>query len=457
MMAGTAYAHKSGAAPGYSGGPAANGENCIFCHTFYDGSGSVVVLNAPPRYRAGAVYDLLVRIRDSSQVAAGFEISAENLTGHRGTFEITDSVRTQKVGSYVTHTMQGYADSLAYWASLGNEYTYSFAWRAPTGDEGRVTFFVSGNAVNNAQALEGDHYYFEHAVSTYAVPGDHDADEDVDLKDLAAFLNCFDDGAGIPDAACLFCDLDGDDYLTLGDAAMWSADVTGPTAVHPGGYRVADEVRGGLLYDHWMRELGVNAPPGSHPLYPPSGPQSGAVTFRCKECHGWDYKGAAGAYGSDPAHATGIAGVFGTSRTPQEIFELLKASPAEMPGLGHDMDAYGMTDEALWDVTRMVLTATVDTGSYILPNGVFLGVPLLGRNVYEGYCFYCHGEFGDYLNFGTVQNPQYVGTVADANPWELLHKVRFGHPGSAMIRLIQQNVSAQNLAHLGAYCASLPP
>lgn len=455
--ASSALAREDGAPPGFSGGPASGGENCISCHTFNAGTGSVTLLNVPRRYRSDALYPLQVRIRDAQQLGAGFEVSAEVPGGHAGAFELTSPELTEVAGNYVTHTGQGYADSLAFWAANGNSYTYSFDWRAPSSDAGRVTFFTAGNAVNDAQALEGDHYYFTHGVSTFAGPGDSDADEDVDLPDLAAFQNCFNAGAGGLSEPCLFSDFDGDELLTLSDVTALSADMNGPIAVDPGDYVIADEVRGGLLYDHWMKELAVGAPVGTHPLYPSGGPQSGSVTFRCKECHGWDYKGVDGAYGNSGSHYTGIAGIFGTTKSAQEIFELLTASPAEMPGVGHDMDAYGMSEEAIWDVARMTLDATVDTSSFIRPNGTFIGLSFLGQINYENYCFGCHGANGDALNFGTAMNPEYIGTMADSNPWELLHKIRFGHPNSPMVRMIQQGLSPQELAHLGAYCATLPP
>lgn len=451
-----AAAREDGAPSGFSGGPAGFGESCISCHTFNLGTGTVTLLNGPKRYRAGAVYDLQVRVSDAQQLGAGFEVSAETLAGHQGAFEIFDATRTQLTGSYVTHTGQGYADSLAFWAANGNAFTFSFDWRAPVNDAGRVTFFVAGNAVNDAQALEGDHYYFNHGVSTYAVPGDSDADEDVDLLDVAAYQNCFNAGTGGLSDSCLFSDFDGDNLLALSDAIFFSADLNGPLALDPGAFVIADEVRGGLLYDHWMNELGIGAPVGTHPLYPPGGPQSGSVTFRCKECHGWDYKGVDGAYGNSGSHYTGIAGIFGTNKSAQEIFVLLTASPAEMPGVGHDMDAYGMSAEAIWDVTRMALAATVDTSAYINSNGTFIGVPFFGQLTYENFCYLCHGADGTAINFGTAMNPEYIGTLANGNPWELLHKIRFGHPHSAMVRMIQQGVTPQNLAHLGAYCASLP-
>ncbi|MGE5123820.1 MAG: hypothetical protein ACM3H7_04830, partial [Acidobacteriaceae bacterium] len=70
--------------------------------------------------------------------------------------------------------------------------------------------------------------------------------------------------------------------------------------------------RGGRLYDNWWVEAGVDEPTSDQPLWASqtTNTRSGSDTWRCKECHGWDYKGADGAYGSG-SHMTGFPGVFG--------------------------------------------------------------------------------------------------------------------------------------------------
>ncbi len=53
--------------------------------------------------------------------------------------------------------------------------------------------------------------------------------------------------------------------------------------------------RGGQLYDNWMAVTEADKPIGTHPAYPKAGKKKGASTWRCKECHGWDYMGKDGA------------------------------------------------------------------------------------------------------------------------------------------------------------------
>src|SRR3972149_2565007 len=67
---------------------------------------------------------------------------------------------------------------------------------------------------------------------------------------------------------------------------------------------------GGLLYDKWWKAMpGAKAPVGDHPLWASqtTNKLTGEATWRGKECHGWDYRGKDGAYGSG-AHSTGFPG-----------------------------------------------------------------------------------------------------------------------------------------------------
>ena len=62
----------------------------------------------------------------------------------------------------------------------------------------------------------------------------------------------------------------------------------------------SNKARGGQLYDKWYAVVGADKPSASHPLYPADKkyakePKS---NWRCKECHGWDYRGVDGAYQS---------------------------------------------------------------------------------------------------------------------------------------------------------------
>ena len=66
----------------------------------------------------------------------------------------------------------------------------------------------------------------------------------------------------------------------------------------------------------------------------------------------------------------------------------------------------------------------------------------------------CHGFDGKEMNFKTADNPEYIGTVAQANPWETLHKIRFGQPGVGMVALDVLDI--EDLVDILAYSQTLP-
>jgi thiosulfate dehydrogenase len=225
-----------------------------------------------------------------------------------------------------------------------------------------------------------------------------------------------------------------------------------------------DAIRGGLMYDKWYAVLGVPAPPGDHPLYPAEGPRSGSTTFRCKECHGWDYKGSAGAYGMGSSHYSGIPGIMGTKKTPTQLFDLLKFNQdlpnAVINGHGFGED-YGMTDQDINDLVEFIQVGMIDTDLYIDGNDEFIGGDLMAgemKYTMAGMCIGCHGPDGTAINFHDPDEPEWVGTIAVDNPWEFLHKVRYGNPGSAMPSWFANHPmdDPEGAVDIGTYCQTLP-
>ena len=83
---------------------------------------------------------------------------------------------------------------------------------------------------------------------------------------------------------------------------------------------------GGRIYDNWWSALDRDEPEGTNPAYPigVNTEQTGEGTWRCKECHGWDYRGKDGAYAKG-AHATGIKGIQGAAgKDAAEVAALLR-------------------------------------------------------------------------------------------------------------------------------------
>ena len=210
--------------------------------------------------------------------------------------------------------------------------------------------------------------------------------------------------------------------------------------------------RGGRLYDNWWKEAGVEEPSSDQPLwaFQTTNTRSGVDTWRCKECHGWDYIGADGAYGSG-SHYTGFPGVYGVeSKTFDEIVAILSGSTNP----GHDFSAMG--DDAIVDLATFLQLGMVDFTPLIdaETKSAVDGDTAHGQELFA-ICAVCHGEDGRLLNFGSEDEPEYIGTIA-LNPWEFLHKVRAGQPGTAMPASIDGDWSMKDLQDLLAFAQTLP-
>jgi len=213
----------------------------------------------------------------------------------------------------------------------------------------------------------------------------------------------------------------------------------------------ADAVRGGLLYDKWWTVNGATEPTGNHPLYPAAGQKSGADTWRCKECHGWDNKGKDGAYSSG-SHFTGLNGVYeARNRNSAHIFGKITK---------HNLT---LSEQDIWDLAKFIKEALVEMDKYINFTGAkkksAAGDATLGKALFEntgtggGQCIMCHGADGTAIKFdgGTLA----IGDVANDNPWEILHKIRIGHPGSSMPSAVKNGLSITDQINILTHAQTL--
>jgi len=222
-----------------------------------------------------------------------------------------------------------------------------------------------------------------------------------------------------------------------------------PPAGPPAEFTAADAARGGALYDSWWSAAGLDAPTEDHPLWASqtTNTRTGADTWRCKECHGWDYKGVDGAYGSG-SHMTGFPGIFGTTITPQAAFEKIKTD--------HEFGTTGLSDADVWDLAKFVLAGQIDTDDIIDEAGAFTGSAAAGQATFGSTCAACHGADGLTIPpGGDAGFEDWVGAIANDNPWEFQHKVRFGQPGTAMPPQFEI-LTTEEIGALGAHSQTLP-
>ena len=198
--------------------------------------------------------------------------------------------------------------------------------------------------------------------------------------------------------------------------------------------------RGAQLYDKWWVPIKAPEPTETHPAYPAAGKKSGKNTWRCKECHGWDYIGAEGRY-SKGSHFTGIIGVSGMAGAdPAAIADLLRA---ELHGYTPAM----IPDAALAQLALFISKGQVDPAPF-MSDDKSNGDAAAGKVFYQGLCAGCHG-----LDGRKIKDADSLGTVS-GNTQEMMHKVLNGQPGEAMPAL--RVLDRQLVADIVAYVQTLP-
>jgi cytochrome c553 len=212
----------------------------------------------------------------------------------------------------------------------------------------------------------------------------------------------------------------------------------------------ADEIqssiaRGGRLYDNWYKEIRRQAPEASHPAYPAAGKRSGPVTWRCKECHGWDYRGVQGAYSAGD-HFTGVKGIDAMAGAePEAIIAVLRDRTHALTELEL------LDDRDFRDLSNFVSQGQVDMDAYIdRASRKAKGDATRRRAYYQTICSNCHGRDG--LKIRTIPP---LGDVATNNPWEALHNMLNGHPDVEMppLRVLED---VQLLVDVLAYMQTFP-
>jgi hypothetical protein len=161
----------AGPQPSTTGVPAVGAEPaeglCISCHTSFplnpDAAGTLTLEGVPPRYEAGRVYKLTLRVshNDPALLRWGFQMTAVAMKDGAGAGEFlaTDAATTQVISamsgtrSYVEHSYGGTAIGQTGGAA------WSFDWKAPAGGLGRIGFFAAANAANADGSNQGDRVY----------------------------------------------------------------------------------------------------------------------------------------------------------------------------------------------------------------------------------------------------------------------------------------------------------
>jgi cytochrome c553 len=200
--------------------------------------------------------------------------------------------------------------------------------------------------------------------------------------------------------------------------------------------------RGARLYDKWWEENKAAKPTGSHPAYPvKDGKYANDTSWRCKECHGWDYKGKDGAYAKG-SHMTGIKGINAAAgKDPAVIAAVLRDK-------NHGYSDAQLSSKDSADLALFVAKGQGNLSKYVGADNKAIGDAAKGEVYFNTLCAGCHGTDGKKVKDGPP-----LGSVAD-NGAEMMHKLLNGQPGEAMpaLRALDPQISAD----IAVYLTKLP-
>lgn len=198
---------------------------------------------------------------------------------------------------------------------------------------------------------------------------------------------------------------------------------------------------GGLLYDNWPELTRGKPPSGTHPAYPEVGTNKGRATWRCKECHGWDYMGKDGGYGPGSSSYTGIKGIRALDGAPAErVLEILKDAT-------HAFPPDTLTDDELHALALFVAKGQIDmTRAFDTATRKATGDADKGAGYFNTVCAKCHGTDGTQPK----DMEETLGALAARVPGEVLHKIRNGDPAPEMpaLRAFPDQIGIDILAHI---------
>ncbi|MBI3774409.1 MAG: cytochrome c [Gammaproteobacteria bacterium] len=239
-----------------------------------------------------------------------------------------------------------------------------------------------------------------------------------------------------------------DDWFSVVTSATVPSDVN-PMAVFIGGYLATPQDR--TLYDEFVGLDGVD------PLKPTKPKQ-----YRCKTCHGFNYAG------SDYFDA-GIMGA-ADNMTLEEIQAVIKdgftlsfgSDTTKQNVPVHGFGDLGLGDTAISELASFIKYGVVNVDEYFYPTSpkIGRGDSANGEKLFQQTVgcarSSCHGADGKKIPFGPAE---FVGTIGQNEPDEMLHKIRFGQPSEprdGMPSIYDKALTTQDAADIMTYTQKLP-
>ena len=207
------------------------------------------------------------------------------------------------------------------------------------------------------------------------------------------------------------------------------------------------------LYDTWYKENKVEPPTAVHPAYPipVARDMEPRTTWRCKECHGWDYHGWKGIFRGQ--------GLFDRRRGRVDG----RGSRKAIAALRNDVHAYkGLLSER--DVADLANFLTKGQANMDLFIDRTTRKARSGSAEYESHfqtiCAPCHGADGREIRtmppLGRIAEPESLARAA----WDHQRSPRRGHAGARRLSTrdvrrasgIYPDAAATTLTHAAMHC-----
>lgn len=206
---------------------------------------------------------------------------------------------------------------------------------------------------------------------------------------------------------------------------------------------------GGRLYDDWTKMTSGMPPAKPHGAIPADNKKlkkKAVATWRCKTCHGWDYRGVDGAYGlkKKSKYYTQIKGVNGAAgKSADDVLGVMKDGT-------HGYTEMMMPANEMKAVAAFVAQGQVDMTKYINDDkSLKAGDTAKGKVLYDALCATCHGFDGR-----KISGMDALAYEVKKNPWEGLHKILNGQPKENMVAM--RALPVEMAVDVLAYAFTLP-
>jgi uncharacterized protein (TIGR03437 family) len=138
---------------------------CQGCHssfTLNSGPGTVTVTGLPTSYTLNQEVTVTVTVTQPDRQRYGFEATVLDDLGRRaGDLTVTEADRTRVVAGTGNYVGRQYVQQIAGGITPNgtNQSSWTFKWKAPANNVGKVTVYVAGNAANGNSMNGGDYIY----------------------------------------------------------------------------------------------------------------------------------------------------------------------------------------------------------------------------------------------------------------------------------------------------------